>query len=266
MLKLEGRVTATAVRGPWFVVTEAGNGSVAMSGIIVLNKPRDTSSAWYVYRLRPILEVRRIGHAGSLDPFAEGVLIACVDKATRLAETLMDLPKHYEATVQLGVTSASYDTEQPIEPYPDAREPTEEELREAMRRFQGHILQVPPAFSAIQVGGVRAYNLARGKESIEIKPRAVRVYSLQLREYAWPWLKFDVVCGRGTYIRALVRDIGEALQCGGVCTELRRVAVGPFDLSQAVGLRGMSREQLEERIIPREQVVEVLRAYKRRLE
>lgn len=233
-----------------------------MNGIIVLNKPKDTSSAWYVYLLRPVLDIKRIGHAGALDPFAEGVLLACVGKATKLAESLMDLPKHYEATVQLGVTNACHDTEQPIEPLPGARQPSLEEMCQALRQFQGHILQIPPIFSALQVGGVRAYDLARVAQPVVIQPRKVRVYSLELREYAWPWLKFDVVCGRGTYIRALVRDIGQVLGCGGVCTELRRVAVGPFDLSQSVRLRGLLREQMEERIIPTERVKEILAEYR----
>lgn len=233
-----------------------------VSGVIILNKPRDTSSAWYVYRLRPILDIWRVGHAGSLDPFAEGVLLACINRATKLAELLMDLPKRYEATVQLGVTNTCHDTEQPVEPLPEARQPTRDEILAAMVQFQGHILQVPPVFSAVQVGGVRAYDLARESQSVEIPPRRVTVYSLELKEYAWPWLKFDVVCGRGMYVRALVRDLGQVLRCGGVCTDLRRVAVGPFEISQAVGLRGLTCEQAHEKIIPADRVRKIVSEYR----
>lgn len=232
-----------------------------MSGVIVLNKPRDTSSAWYVYLLRPILGTRRIGHAGSLDPFAEGVLLACVDRGCKLTESLMGLPKHYQATVQLGVTNLCHDTEQPVEPYPNARRPCEQEVRQALGRFEGEIQQIPPAFSAVQIQGVRAYDLARSEQKVAIPPRAVRIYRLALREYVWPWLKFEVICGRGTYIRALVRDIGESLGCGGVCTELTRVAVGPFALPQAIRLRGLTQERVEEHVLPVDHVKQMVAGY-----
>ncbi len=233
----------------------------AMSGVIVLNKPKDISSAWCVYLLRPILGIKRIGHAGSLDPFAEGVVLGCVDRACKQAEMLMGLPKHYQATVQLGVTNACHDTEQPLEAYANPTRPTCEQVRQALAGFRGQILQVPPVFSAINVGGRRAYDLARSAQPVDIQPRQVRIYSIEMREYSWPVLKFDVVCGRGTYIRALVRDLGEVLACGAVCTELRRVAVGPFDISQAVWIRGLDKAGLEQRIIPIPRVQEIVAAY-----
>lgn len=234
-----------------------------MSGVIVLNKPKGISSAWSVYLLRPVLGIRRVGHAGALDPFAEGIVLGCINKATKCAEMLMGLPKHYRATVQLGVTNTCYDTEQPAEPYPDARTPTCEEVRRALNGFCGEILQVPPVFSAINIRGRRAYKLARGAKPVEIEPRRVRIHSLELREYNWPLLKFDVVCGRGTYIRALVRDLGEALACGAVCTELTRMAVGPFDIAQSIWIRGLEKSQVEERILPVAKVQEMVAAYAR---
>ncbi len=237
------------------------NGVQSMSGVIVLNKPKDISSAWCVYLLRPILGIKRIGHAGSLDPFAEGVVLGCVDRACKQTELLMGLPKHYQATVQLGVTNACHDTEQPLEAYVNPSQPTCEQVRGALAAFCGQIQQVPPVFSAINVGGRRAYDLARTAQRVDIQPRQVRIYSIELREYCWPVLKFDVVCGRGTYIRALVRDLGEALACGAVCTELKRAAVGPFDISQAIWIRGLDKSQVEQRIIPIPQVQEIVAAY-----
>lgn len=233
-----------------------------MSGLIVLNKPKDISSAWSVYLLRPILGIRRVGHAGTLDPFAEGVVLGCVDRACKCTEMLMGLPKHYQATVQLGVTNACHDTEQPLEPVPGARAPSDEQVRQALAQFRGEILQVPPVFSAINVGGKRAYDLARSSEQVTIQPRKIRIHSIEMKEYTWPTLRFEVVCGRGTYIRALVRDLGEALGCGAVCTQLRRVAVGPFDISQAVWIKGMEKAQVEQRIIPVARMLEIVQEYK----
>jgi tRNA pseudouridine55 synthase len=233
-----------------------------MSGLIVLNKPKDISSAWSVYLLRPILGIRRVGHAGALDPFAEGVVLGCIDRACKCTEMLMGLPKHYQATVQLGVTNACHDTEQPLEPFPGACEPTCEQVRCALGQFCGEILQVPPVFSALNVRGKRAYDLARSAEPVTIEPRKIRIHSIALKEYTWPALTFEVVCGRGTYIRALVRDLGETLGCGAVCTQLRRTAVGPFDLAQAIWIRGMDKAQVQERIIPIPRMKEIVAEYK----
>jgi tRNA pseudouridine55 synthase len=232
-----------------------------ISGVIVLDKPKNVSSAWYVYLLRPVLAIRRIGHAGTLDPIAEGVLLACVNQATKCFAMLSDLPKRYQVTVQLGVTNSCYDLEQPAEPYPNPRIPTCNEVCRTLQRFCGEILQVPPAFSAVMVDGVRAYDLARKARQVHIRPRPVRIYSLDLKEYRWPCMQFEVLCGQGTYIRALVRDIGEILACGAVCTHLRRGAVGPFDTSRAIRIRGMTRQQIEQRIIPVPQVEQMLAAY-----
>ncbi len=232
-----------------------------MDGILILDKPRNQLSARYVYRLRPILGIRRVGHAGSLDPFARGVLIAGVGRGCKCTEMIMGLPKHYEATVQLGVTNDCYDTERPLQSYPDARQPDIDEVREALGRFCGEIQQVPPAHSAVKIDGVPAYRLARRKEAVTIRPRPVRIYSMDLREYAWPMLRFDLWCGRGTYIRSIVRDLGQMLGCGAVCMELRRTAIGPFDLSRAIRLEDVSNEKVADYVIPVEQVKRMVEQY-----
>jgi len=232
-----------------------------MNGLIVLDKPKGASSAKYVYRLRPILDVRRVGHAGSLDPFAEGVLLACVGRATKLVETLMNLPKRYEATLQLGVTSASHDPEQPAEPVPNAREPIPDQVGQVLKRFVGIIEQVPPAFSAIKIGGKPAYQRARRNEDMDLRARPVRIYSITLLEYSWPFLRIDVVCGRGTYIRALARDIGHALGSGAICTALRRLAVGPFEISQAIRLEGAGKQQIRHRLLDIQRVQSIIAEY-----
>jgi tRNA pseudouridine55 synthase len=218
-------------------------------GVINLDKPPGLSSARAVARVKRLLPRGvKIGHAGTLDPFATGVLLLLVGKATRSCESLMGQRKGYEAVVRLGARSATDDPEGPIEELPGPQPPLEEQLRQAIGQFVGAIQQRPPAFSAMKVGGRRAYKLARAGEAPEMQPRTVTVYALELLDYAWPLVRIRVECGRGTYIRAIARDMGESLGVGGYLTELRRTFVGKFHVENALSLEQISLEGVEKQL------------------
>jgi tRNA pseudouridine55 synthase len=217
-----------------------------LSGVINFDKPAGLTSARLVDRVKRLLpRGTKIGHAGTLDPFATGVLLLLVGKATKSCETLMGQRKGYEATVKLGARTATDDLEAPEEPVDGCAIPTEEQVRGALASHVGAIEQRPPAFSAMKVGGQRAYKLARQGEAVEIKPRTVQVYSIEVVAYEWPTVRLRVECGRGTYIRAIARDLGEALGTGGYLTELRRTFVGAFHADDAVTLETLQAEGVE---------------------
>lgn len=203
------------------------------AGVVNLYKPVGRSSAQFVYKLRPVFGIRKIGHAGTLDPFADGVLLACVGKATRLVEQLMGLPKRYRTTLRLGVTNATFDTDHPFETVANAHPPNPDEISAYLQSQIGTIEQLPPQFSAIKIGGVASYKLARSGKAAELKPRPVRIDDARLLHYEWPRATIEILCGRGTYIRSIARDLGRALACGACCETLTRLAVGPFRLENA---------------------------------
>lgn len=204
-----------------------------MDGLINLYKPQGITSAKAVYRVRRITGVRKSGHAGTLDPVAEGVLLICLRGATKLVERLMDLPKVYRASARLDVTSESFDSEGPVTPVDVPVVPPLEQVQAVMATFEGQIRQVPPKFSALKVDGLPAYRRAREGEDVPMPARPAVVYWLHLMDYAWPTVTFEMACGRGTYVRAIVRDIGVALSTGGCLTKLVRTRVGPFQAESA---------------------------------
>lgn len=229
--------------------------TTSTAGLIVLNKPVGITSAKAVYRVRKITGVRKSGHAGTLDPAADGVLVLCLGRATKLVEAIMDQPKVYRAAARLDVTSHSFDADSPLAPVETAEPPPGEGIREALAAFEGRIEQVPPAISAIKIGGRPAYELARKNLAPELKPRPVTVYWLHLHGYEWPSMNFEMCCGRGTYVRALIRDLGRRLCTGGCLTALTRTAVGPFVLDQAFTF-----EQLEAQSDPLAALIPLERA------
>lgn len=229
-----------------------------MDGIIVLNKPIGVTSAKAVYRVRRITGVRKSGHAGTLDPAADGVLVLCLGRATRLVEALMDQPKVYRAAARLDATSASFDSETAPTAVPVERPPDEAAVRAAAARFEGRIEQVPPAVSAIKVGGRPAYALSRRGRPPALAPRPVHIYWLHVQRYAWPRLEFELACGRGTYVRALIRDWGAALGVGGCLTALTRTAVGPLGISDAWTFERLEQAAPEQYLIPLTRAQEVL--------
>lgn len=208
------------------------------SGLVVVDKPAGLTSHDVVARVRRLAGTRKVGHAGTLDPMATGVLVLGVERATRLLGHLMLTEKTYDATVRLGVATTTDDAEGEVTATASAAAITEDAVREALTAFEGTIEQVPSTVSAIKVGGRRAYQLARSGEAVELAPRTVTIHELEAggfrREGDRLDLRLHVRCSSGTYIRAIARDLGAALGVGGHLTALRRTAVGPFTLSDAL--------------------------------
>ena len=204
-----------------------------VDGLIILDKPKGITSAKALYRVRKITRQRKSGHGGTLDPGATGVLILCLGKATKLTESIMDHPKVYRATARLDFTSESLDSDSPLEPVEVPAVPTLTQIHAAARGLEGEIMQAPPAISAVKIGGVPAYRRARQGRPIDPAPRPVRVYWLHIHGYRYPELEFEMCCGRGTYVRSLIRDWGRAVGAGGCLTSLARTRIGPFGLEEA---------------------------------
>jgi len=207
-----------------------------LHGIINFHKPTGITSAKALYAVRKIVGQRKSGHAGTLDPAADGVLVLCLGQATRLVERVMDQPKVYRASARLDVTSESYDSDRPLVPVPVETQPDEAAVRAALAAFEGDIQQVPPAISAVKVAGRRAYRLERHGQFPSLEARSARIYWLHLHRCAWPEIDFEMACGRGTYVRAVIRDLGQTLGTGGCLTRLTRTAVGPFHAENAWSL------------------------------
>ena len=224
-----------------------------LDGTLNLYKATGISSARALHRVRKLLGQRKSGHAGTLDPLADGVLIICLGRATRLVELLMDQPKVYRAVAALDVTSPSFDAETTPMPVPVAHPPDLQRVVAVLRSFEGSSQQVPPATSALKVGGRPAYKLSRAGRPPQLAPRPVQIYWLHVHGYAWPLLDFELACGRGTYIRALVRDIGVALGTGGRLTSLTRRAVGPFHIAESWSLEKLAAADPAQAVIPLDQ-------------
>ena len=210
---------------------------MSAAGILNVDKPAGVSSARLVGQVKYLLpRGTKIGHAGTLDPFATGVLLLLVGKATKLCERLMDEPKQYHGTIKFGATTPTDDPESEATVTPGVQPVSEDLVREKLATFVGDIEQRPPAFSALKVGGRRAYKLAREGETVVLQPRIVHVYGIELLNYEWPLAQFRVDCGRGTYVRAIARDLGAMLGVGGHLVQLRRTRVGPFYVNDAVSV------------------------------
>jgi tRNA pseudouridine55 synthase len=206
-------------------------------GLLVLDKPPGLTSRAAVDRvLRWFPRRTRIGHTGTLDPLATGVLVLCLGAATRLAEYVQRMSKAYRAGLLLGARSDTDDADGTITPITGAAAPDPARLAECLTGFLGTIEQVPPAHSAAKVTGRRAYELARRGEEVSLRPRPVHIYGIDTLSYDYPHLELEVRCGKGTYIRSLARDLGERLGCGALVQRLRRTRVGPFMVDAALTL------------------------------
>lgn len=204
-------------------------------GILRLDKPVGPTSHDMVGRVRRAVGTRRVGHTGTLDPFASGLLLMCVGPATRLSEVLTGMPKSYEAQAVLGIRTDTDDTEgTPVMVRGGWEALDEGALDSALARFQGRILQRPPPFSAKKIGGEAAYLKARRGEAPDLAPVEVEVHAIERLSWEPPLLRFRVTCSSGTYIRAIARDLGEALEVGAHLSALRRTAVGPHLVEGAV--------------------------------
>jgi len=186
--------------------------------------------------LRKITGIKKIGHAGTLDPLATGVLIVCYGKETKQISSFMDMIKEYIAQINLSAFSETDDAQGPITPIEIKHIPTAQEVQLVIQKFIGNIEQMPPRYSALKVNGQRAYKLAREGKPVELQPRQIQINSIEILKYEWPLLTIKVVCGKGTYIRSLARDIGTTLKTGGYLTKLERTAIGKYTLTEALEL------------------------------
>lgn len=209
----------------------------AISGLLVIDKPAGITSRDAVDRAQDWFpRGTPLGHSGTLDPLATGVLVLCVGKATRLVEYVQRMPKTYRAGIVLGARSDTDDADGTIVATSPLPSPAMDEVRQQLVSFIGDTLQVPPAYSAAKVTGRRAYAMARRGEEVSLAARSVTIHAIEMVNYTFPLLEIEVRCGKGTYIRSLARDLGERLGCGGYIQTLRRTRVGCFDVSAAVSL------------------------------
>ena len=223
-----------------------------MDGFLLIDKPSGITSHDAVDAVRRVARTRRVGHAGTLDPFATGLLIVGINKATKKLGDLAGLDKTYEAAARLGATSTTDDPEGVVSFRKPANQPDQTEVESVFQQFRGSYLQTAPAYSAKKVGGKKLYELARAGRAHEVvlTKKTVTITELVILDYAWPDVRFRVSCSSGTYIRALARDIGETLGVGAYLTELRRTKIGAYDVIDAVLLRDLTDANIHERLIP----------------
>ncbi len=220
-----------------------------MFGLLLVDKPSGMTSHDVVDRVRRVAGLRAVGHAGTLDPFATGLLILGLGKATKWLNHLQGLDKTYEATAMLGATSDTFDREGVITQHATSHmpHPKAEDIEKALSLFRGGYEQKAPLHSAKKIGGKKLYELARaGTASEEMRPvKRVTITQLEITEYNWPILRFTVACSSGTYIRSLADDLGRALGVGAYLTELRRTTIGAYRVDQALSLEKITKQSLE---------------------
>lgn len=208
-----------------------------MNGFLLIDKEQGLNSFKLVVILRKLAGQKRVGYAGTLDPLASGLMVLALGEYTKLLPYLEAKDKVYRVGVKLGVISNTYDAEGQVEVYPEARQPSLEEIKEILAdNFTGEIKQIPPKFSAIQIDGKRAYDLAREGHQFELKERPVQIFYAKVLDYQYPELKLEVHCSSGTYIRSLAHDLGEKLSCGAMVADLRRTKIGGLSIEQALPL------------------------------
>lgn len=208
-----------------------------VSGVLVVDKPIGLTSHDVVQIIRRGTGIRRAGHTGTLDPRASGVLVVLIGPAVRLSEYVAASDKRYQATIRLGSSTDTYDSEGSVTETRPWENITEEEFNRVLQKFVGEIEQVPPPYSAVKVKGKKAYELAREGEEVELSPRIIKVYHLEVLEWAPPEVVIDVYCSSGTYVRSLANDLGRELGCGAHLIGLRRTRSGKFTLRDAIPLR-----------------------------
>ncbi|MBK5273488.1 MAG: tRNA pseudouridine(55) synthase TruB [Desulfuromonadales bacterium] len=210
-----------------------------INGFVVIDKPAGITSHDVVSRVRRILGTRKVGHTGTLDPFATGVLPVAVNDGTKAIPFLDEGSKTYEAVMQLGVATDTLDMTGAVIREAEWQTITRAQVESELKKFTGHLSQIPPMYSAIKRDGQPLYKLARQGQVVERTPREINIFSLELLSFTPPFVGFRVVCSRGTYVRTLADDIGSSLGCCAALKELRRTASGPFDISNAVTLEGL---------------------------
>lgn len=224
--------------------------SPGVRGLLNLAKPPGWTSRAVVDRVVRCHRRVKVGHAGTLDPLATGVLVVCVGAATRLIEYVQRMPKTYRTVVRLGARSDTDDADGVVTVNPRAAVPTSEAVRAAVATQVGAISQRPPEYSALKIEGRRAYDLARSGRTVTLSARIVVVHRIEVLAYEWPSLEFEVECDGGTYIRSIARDVGELLGCGGLVQELTRTRIGGFTLANAVDVDALTPATIPGLLLP----------------
>ena len=217
------------------------------SGVIVVDKPPGITSAKLVARVKKLLKARKAGHTGTLDPFATGVLVCCINRATKLSRFFLHGKKKYEAVLHLGVETDTQDSTGIVTNVSHNVEFSKKTIQSAFKKFEGNIKQLPPIYSALKHKGVPLYKLARSKRPVQKPARQVTIITLKILEIQSPFIRFEVLCSAGTYIRTLCADIGAALGCGGHLKELRRIESSGFSITDAVTLEELEDLALSEK-------------------
>lgn len=220
-----------------------------MDGIILINKPRGPNSFHIVSKVKRLIDGGKVGHGGTLDPLATGVLVVLIGKATKKSSFLLTADKEYIARIRLGITTDTLDAEGVVLRREEPPRYPVEKIIEILDSFEGEILQTPPVHSALKYRGRKLYELARKGMWVDPKPRLVKIYRIELLDYNTPWLTVEIECSKGTYIRALARDVGEKLGCGAYLADLTRTKVGRFTLEDCVNLDELTKEAVEKRLI-----------------
>jgi tRNA pseudouridine55 synthase len=217
--------------------------------VLLVDKPLTWTSFDVVKKIKIAGKISKVGHAGTLDPLATGLLILCTGKKTKEIDNYQALTKEYTGKILLGKTTPTLDLEMPFDSETDTNHLTVQMVKEVVNHFKGKLLQIPPIFSAIKIDGKRLYKKARkGKEiDVEIKPREIEVYEFEITEFALPEVSFRVTCSKGTYIRSLARDVGEKLGVGGCLSALRRTKIGEFSVENAWRLEDITQQLKQER-------------------
>ena len=210
-----------------------------MDGFLLINKPKGITSFDVIRKLRKILQTRKIGHAGTLDPMAAGLLIIAIEQGTKLLEYLIKQDKTYLAEITLDSTSDTYDAEGKIQKTDFVGEISQEQIEVILKKFTGQIKQIPPQYSALKINGQKACDLARKGEKVKLKSRDITIYSIKIINFKSPLLNLEVSCSSGTYIRSLAHDIGQKLKCGGLLSKLQRTKIGTHDINQSITLDGI---------------------------
>jgi tRNA pseudouridine55 synthase len=224
-----------------------------MNGILNIFKPTGMTSFDVVRIIKKISNIKKVGHAGTLDPEASGVLPVCIGKATKAIDYIMGDFKIYEAELNLGTITDTYDREGKVVRESEVTASTEE-IIQGINSFIGEIKQVPPMYSALKVNGKKLYELARAGIEIEREARAIVIYEIDIKSIKIPYVKFRVKCSKGTYIRSLCYDIGELLKCGGMMWNLQRTATGQFNIEDAINIQDLNEGNIDDHIMPIESI------------
>jgi len=224
------------------------NDDMTGNGILLIDKPEGPSSAQVVHRVKTLLGVKKVGHLGTLDPFASGLLLLGVNEGTKVADIFLGSPKSYRGLMVLGVETDSQDSTGNVVEVRRVPALSENELKALEQKFTGDLQQIPPMFSALKKNGVRLYQLARQGKTVPREPRSIRVEALALRKLDDAEIEFDVTCSSGTYVRTLAADMGKFLGCGAHLKNLKRTACGQLTVEDAVTLEGLEKLKLKEGI------------------